>query len=110
MDESVTVAEASKSFNSKVVIVNTATEERLPLVEEVADLAATDTTNFATDDPDNNVRYIGANPNNYVYFNCSDYLNQSDSTCEKWRIIGVFKNITKADGAKEDLVKIVRVD
>ncbi len=110
MDEAVTVAEASKSFSSKVVIVNTATEEGLPLVEEVADLAATDTTNFATDDPDNNIRYIGANPNNYVYFNCSDYSNQSDSTCEKWRIIGVFKNMTKSDGTKEDLVKIVKDD
>ena len=110
MDEAVTVAEASKSFSSKVVIVNTATEEGLPLVEEVADLAATDTTNFATDDPDNNIRYIGANPNNYVYFNCSDYSNQSDSTCEKWRIIGVFKNMTKEDGSKADLVKIIRDD
>ena len=62
----------------------------------------------ATDDPDNNIRYIGANPNNYVYFNCSDYNNQSDSTCEKWRIIGVFKNMTKEDGTKEDLVKIIK--
>ena len=112
MDESVTVAEASKSFSSKVVIVNTATEEEPPLTlaEKVADLAATDTANFATDDPDNNIRYIGANPNNYVYFNCSDYSNQSDSTCEKWRIIGVFKNMTKEDGSKEDLVKIIRDD
>ena len=37
-----------------------------------------------------NVRYYGANPNNYVYFNCSDYSNPSSSTCEVWRIIGVF--------------------
>ena len=64
----------------------------------------------ATDDPNNNIRYIGANPNNYVYFNCSDYSNQSDNTCEKWRIIGVFKNMTKEDGTKEDLVKIIRND
>ena len=112
MDEAVTVAEVSKSFSSKVVIVNTATEEEPPLTlsEKVATLASTDTTNFATDDPDNNVRYIGANPNNYVYFNCSDYSNQSDSTCEKWRIIGVFKNMTKEDGSKADLVKIIRDD
>ena len=109
MDEAVTIAEASKSFSSKVVIVNTATEEEL-LSEKVTALATTDTTNFATDDPDNNIRYIGANPNNYVYFNCSDYSNQSDSTCEKWRIIGVFKNVTKSDGTKEDLVKIIRDD
>ncbi len=112
MDEAVTVAEASKSFSSKVVIVNTATKEEPPLTlsEKVTALATTDTTNFATDDPDNNIRYIGANPNNYVYFNCSDYNNQSDSTCEKWRIIGVFKNMTKSDGKKEDLVKIVKDD
>ena len=69
-----------------------------------------DESQIATDDPDNNIRYIGANPNNYVYFNCSDYNNQSDSTCEKWRIIGVFKNMTKSDGTKEDLVKIVKDD
>ena len=67
-----------------------------------------DESQIATDDADNNIRYIGANPNNYVYFNCSDYSNQSDSTCEKWRIIGVFKNVTKSDGTKEDLVKIVK--
>ena len=113
MDEAVTIAEASKSFSSKVVIVNTATEEEVPLeklVNEVTTLAATDTVNFASDDPDNNIRYIGANPNNYVYFNCSDYSNQSDSTCEKWRIIGVFKNMTKEDGSQADLVKIIRDD
>ena len=82
----------------------------LSAAEKITTLATTDTTNFATDDPDNNIRYIGANPNNYVYFNCSDYSNQSDSTCEKWRIIGVFKNMTKEDGSKEDLVKIIRDD
>ena len=78
------------------------------VTEKITTLATTDTTNFATDDPDNNIRYIGANPNNYVYFNCSDYNNQSDNTCEKWRIIGVFKNMSKEDGTKEDLVKIVK--
>ena len=82
----------------------------LSAAEKITTLATTDTTNFATDDPDNNIRYIGANPNNYVYFNCSDYSNQSDSTCEKWRIIGVFKNMTKEDGSKADLVKIIRDD
>ena len=82
----------------------------LSAAEKITTLATTDTTNFATDDPDNNIRYIGADPSNYVYFNCSDYLNQNDSTCEKWRIIGVFKNMTKKDGTKEDLVKIIRND
>ena len=42
------------------------------------------------EDADGNIRYYGANPNNYIYFNCSDYSNQSSATCEVWRIIGVF--------------------
>ena len=101
------------SFSTKVTI-NETKEVESPstggAASTIASLAATDTTNFASDDPDNNIRYIGANPNNYAYFNCSDYNNQSDSTCEKWRIIGVFKNMTKSDGKKEDLVKIVKDD
>ena len=36
-----------------------------------------------------NIRYYGASPNNYIYFNCSDYSNQTSSTCETWRIIGI---------------------
>ena len=79
-------------------------------VTKITNLASTDTVNMATDDPDNNVRYIGANPNNYVYFNCDDYNNQTSDTCELWRIIGVFNNIEKEDGTKENLIKIVRND
>ena len=95
------------SFTTKIGI-NESVEYVEPI--EILGKKITDTTQIATDDPDNNIRYIGANPNNYVYFNCSDYSNQSDSTCEKWRIIGVFKNMTKEDGSKEDLVKIIRDD
>ena len=82
----------------------------IPVSEKITELAQSDTVNFASDDPDNNIRYIGANPDNYVYFNCSDYNNQSDSACEKWRIIGLFNNITKSDGSKENLIKIIRDD
>ena len=65
---------------------------------------------FASDDPGNNIRYIGKDPSNYVYFNCSDYTNPTADTCELWRIIGVFNNVTKSDGSKENLVKIIRTD
>ena len=95
------------SFTTKIGI-NKSVEYVEPI--EILGKKITDTTQIATDDLDNNIRYIGANPNNYVYFNCSDYSNQSDSTCEKWRIIGVFKNMTKEDGSKADLVKIIRDD
>lgn len=54
-----------------------------------------DTTNKLMKDVGNNIRYYGASPNNYIYFNCSDYSNQSDNTCEKWRIIGVFNGKVK---------------
>ena len=47
---------------------------------------------------DNNLRYIGANPNNYVLFNE-----------EKWRIIGILKVKTE-DGNMEDRLKIIRSD
>lgn len=42
-----------------------------------------------------NIRYYGADPNNYVFFNCSDYSNQTSETCELWRIIGTFDNTIK---------------
>ncbi len=58
---------------------------------------------------DNNLRYIGANPNNYVYFNCDDYNNPSNSTCELWRIIGVF-NENSHGRSGEKLVKLIRSD
>ena len=70
----------------------------------------TNSSMFASDDADKNVRYIGKDPSNYVYFNCSDYTNPTADTCELWRIIGVFNNVTKADGSKENLVKIIRAD
>ena len=44
-----------------------------------------------------NIRYYGADPNNYVKFNN-----------ELWRIIGVFKDIDDGTGKKETRVKIAR--
>ena len=46
---------------------------------------------------DNNLRYIGVNPNNYVSFND-----------ELWRIIGVMNNIDDGTGNKETRLKIIR--
>ena len=62
----------------------------------ITELAQTDTTNLATDDY-NNVRYIGADPNNYVSFDG-----------DIWRIIGVMKNIDDGNGNKENRLKIIR--
>ena len=46
---------------------------------------------------DHNIRYIGANPNNYVRFNN-----------ELWRIIGVFNNVDNGNGTKETRIKLIR--
>ena len=54
-----------------------------------------DDTHKLMEDTAGNIRYYGASPNNYIYFNCSDYSNQSSSTCETWRIIGVFDKKVK---------------
>ena len=62
-------------------------------------------TNSLVNDSFDNIRYYGSSPNNYVYFNCDDYSNQSSSTCEVWRIIGLFNN-----QSDPSLIKIVRND
>jgi len=46
---------------------------------------------------DNNIRYIGPNPNNYVTFNN-----------ESWRIIGSFNNILDGQGNKTSRLKLIR--
>ena len=48
---------------------------------------------------DNNLRYIGSNPNNYISFNN-----------ELWRIIGLMNNVQTEDGNTESLLKIIRKD
>ena len=100
----------TKALKSKIIIKGVPSNEKESLANHVTSLSKTDTVNLATDDADNNIRYIGANPSNYVYFNCSDYTNPTTDTCELWRIIGVFNNVTKGDGSKENLVKIIRAD
>lgn len=51
------------------------------------------------DTKDTNIRYVGANPKNYIYFNE-----------ELWRIIGVFSVYNTETKTTEKLVKIVRDD
>ncbi len=72
---------------------------------------------LAFDDPDGNARYIGTTPSNYIWFNCDDYSNPTEDTCERWRIIGSFKEIQIVDEkvntdnpTKENLVKIIRAE
>ena len=119
IDEDTPESEIGKSLSLKIYAYGEVCEEGEcnggtkipePANTTISNLAKTDTVNLATDDADKNVRYIGKDPSNYVYFNCSDYNNPTADTCELWRIIGVFNNVTKSDGSKENLVKIIRAD
>ena len=58
-----------------------------------------------------NIRYYGANPNNYIDIGDRD----SQGNIIFWRIIGLFKDVEVTDEegnviGKEDLVKIIRAD
>ncbi len=54
-------------------------------------------------DNNNNIRYIGADPSNYVKFNCDE-----SGSCETWRIIGLMDGIKTTSGKTERLLKIIR--
>ena len=89
-------ADIGKTFNSSIIgelgecHVQTA-------AEYIASLATTSDEIVSDNTKDNNLRYIGANPNNYVRFNN-----------ELWRIIGVFNNIDNGSGTKETRIKLIR--
>lgn len=55
---------------------------------------------------DGNIRYYGANPNNYIDIGDRD----KDNKVILYRIIGVFKNMELEDGTKKDLVKVIRAE
>ena len=100
IDESVTMETEgiqNSTLEAKVTVkTNYIPEDAVPATAKITELAKTDTTNLATDDY-GNIRYIGANPNNYVTIDG-----------ELWRIIGVMKNIENGTGQSETRVKLIR--
>ena len=76
--------EQGKTYRVKIDFV---TELSQTLVEYLTTLESDE----LVEDDYGNLRYIGADPNNYVLFNN-----------ELWRIIGVMKDVENPDGTKED--------
>lgn len=72
-------------------IINKDFPDSNPLAEDIGLLKE--------DKADKNIRFRGANPNNYIEFGNSNEL---------WRIIGVFNVYNNETNQNEDLVKIVR--
>ena len=84
--------EKSKSINAYIEI-----NHELNASEYIATLDK-ETNGLEIDDTDDqNLRYVGSTPNNYISFNN-----------ETWRIIGVFDVINADTNMKESLVKIIR--
>ena len=116
-DTEYTPAISNKTYSGKIVV------KSLELVDELAtskiqnlvagaNLTSTDvieadvssdgscTNTLAYDGTaDNNLRYVGANPCNYVTFND-----------ELWRIIGLMNNIDDGTGKSETRIKLIRED
>ena len=72
-------------------------KKQLTATEYITSLANTSTDLIYDGTSDNNLRYIGADPDNYVSFNN-----------ELWRIIGVMNNIDDGNGTLESRIKIIR--
>mgnify|MGYP004518201485 CR=1 FL=1 len=88
----------NKSFKSKIT-VKASYEEDVPskATEYLTELAKTDDSLVYDETSDNNLRYIGSNPNNYVSVDG-----------ELWRIIGVMNDIDDGTGNKESRLKLIR--
>ena len=88
---SVRIINEKMSFSDALALCNdTASNCMIENAEKSDELVYDETS-------DNNLRYIGADPNNYVLFND-----------ELWRIIGVMNNIDDGTGTEESRLKIVR--
>ena len=116
VDNSLTEAiDDEKNISLKIngdAVVNS--EEINPIDKTIAsnfitELAKSDMTNFAYDGTtENNLRYVGESPNNYIDIGDKD----SDGNPILWRIIGVMNDIISLDNEekKENLLKIVRAE
>ena len=88
-----------KKFSAKISI-NEFQESKISLIETIQDLKKSSSIDLEYDETeDNNLRYVGANPNNFVEFNN-----------ELWRIIGVMNNIETSSGQMKSLLKIRRTE
>ncbi len=107
-----------KRFSAKISI-NEYQEPKLTIAETMVNLKNNGSSDLEYDGVDtlgeygtndNNLRYVGLNANNYIYYNCSttNLEEMNNRTCEKWRIIGLMNNIEDEYGNKASRVKIMR--
>ena len=78
-----------------------------PATNVITELLSKKPEELYTDDHDN-IRYYGAEPNNYVYYNCTNVNNQTSDTCELWRIMGIIDGKVKI--IKDETLTTVTTD
>lgn len=69
------------------------------LINYITSLAETSEDLIYDGTSDNNLRYVGVNPNNYVKFNN-----------ELWRIMGVMNNIQDSSGVSQSRIKLINAN
>ena len=91
--------EIGKVFSAKITSNGVGSEyvESKLATDVIISLLDSNPDTMNNDDPDGNIRYMGADPNNYVSFNN-----------ELWRIIGVFDVKSSENGESEKRLKIIR--
>ncbi len=121
IDEDVTIEDdvMNKTYQSKIVVESELGDEFSKVICKnygddsalcyIAKIGIADSTNFAYDDTnDNNLRYIGNEPNNYIDIGDRD----GEGNPILWRIIGIMNNVIDLEAGEksESLLKIIRAD
>ena len=87
-----------KSFSGEISVRLIQEKTKQLLTEYIKELSNNGVTNLVYDETkDNNLRYIGSDPDNYISIDG-----------ELWRIIGVMNNIDDGTGKKESRIKLIR--
>ncbi|MBR1413911.1 MAG: hypothetical protein IJ574_04515 [Bacilli bacterium] len=98
VDKYAPATQMSKSYSGKITISAYNTTEPVQAVnaaQYITNLAATDDNILSDGTVDNNLRFVGATPNNYVSFNN-----------ELWQIIGVMNNVDGGTTSGDDATRI----
>jgi len=91
---------AEKLINKVKSLAGSESDDSLNIITSSSPSGSTCTNTLAYDGTtDKNLRYVGANPCNYVTFN---------GETAGWRIIGVMNNIEDFSSEKKSLVKLIR--
>ncbi len=101
LDEAAGNEVMGKTFTASVNVISAATVIKGASEETKAYLISKATNNELIEDDttEKNLRYVGANPNNYVTFNN-----------ELWRIVGLMNNVDDGTGEKHSRIKLVRAE